>query len=349
MRKIKLNVEKIKELYLSNKLSIRKIAKEMKVSYGTIRKNMILSEVQRKPSKKRDLLKPNKEELEKVYCDGNKSVKDVLKQFDVGLTTLFKWLKEYKIKPQRRWKYNKTPFSGDEKEKAYILGLVAGDIHAGKHNRQILAELTSTHPAMIDLFFNVFKKYGTPKKYIKHNKKLERNEWGSYVLLDSSFEFMLSESYDIESNFDDFLAGFFDCEGCLYVYNNHNNIGLNWSIYNSDRELLERIKKILETRGLNPKSHLFFKKGDKTTNGYFRGADLWALSLYTKEEVIRIMTLLPIKHKEKIDKFEIVKSLKDWRWETISGRLKAYKEGIKLEVQAFVNNPVKNEGSRLLQ
>jgi transposase-like protein len=352
MRKINLESRKgkIEELYWNEKLSLVKIAKEIGVSAGLIRKNMVLWGIDRRATRKRELIKPTKEELEKDYYDKEKSVKDILKQFDVGMVTLFRWLKEYKINPSRRWKYNKTSFSGDEKEKAYILGLVAGDIHARKHSKQILAELTSTHPAMVDLFFNIFSKYGTPKKYIKHNKKIEKNEWRAYVLLDKSFEFMLSEDYNIEKNFYDFLAGFFDCEGCFFVYkNNGGNIGISFLVYNSDKELLERIKQRLERDKFHPKLRKYHKAGREIKGGYVSNIDLWAIALYQKEEVIQLMNILPIKHREKIDKFEIIKSMKNWKWETISDKLANFKSKIKLEVQEFVKNPVKNERSTVLQ
>lgn len=353
MRKISLEIYKgkIENLYWNEKLSLAKIAKEIGVSAGLIRKKMVSWGIKRRATRKRELIKPSKEELERVYYDKNKSIKDVLKQFDAGMVTLFRWLKEYNINPQRRWKYNKTSFSGDEKEKAYILGLVAGDIHARKNNRQISAELTSTHPAMIELFYSVFSKYGTPKRYIKHNKKIERNEWRAYVLLDKSFDFMLSDNLEINNeNFYHFLAGFFDCEGCLYIYKNTGgNIGISFLIYNSNKELLEKIKQRLERDKFHPKLIKCFNKGGKTSNGYFRGVDLWAIALYQKEEIIQIMTTLPIKHREKIDKFNIVKSLKNQKWETISEKLADFKNKLKFEVQEFVKNPVKNEGSTILQ
>lgn len=351
MRKISLESRKgeIEHLYWNEEHSLVKIAKELGVSAGLIRKNMVLWRIDRRATRKRELIKPYKEELEKAYQDKDKSVKDILKQFDVGMVTLFRWLKEYKINPSRRWKYDKTSFFGDEKERAYILGLVAGDIHARKHNRQILAELTTTHPAMIELFYSVFSKYGTPKKYIKHNKKIGRNEWRAYVLLDNSFEFMLSENYDIEKNFYSFLAGFFDCEGCFFVYkNNGGNIGISFLVYNSDKELLERIKQILEREGFHPKLNRYHRAGRTTKEGYISKVDLWGVGLHSKEEVIRLMSTLPIKHREKIEKFEIVKSVKNWKWETISAKLADFKSKLKFEVREFVKNPMKNEGSTIL-
>src|SRR4030042_4048488 len=168
MRKINLegHKEEIEYLYCNEKISLTKIAKKIGVSASLIKKNMVLWGINRGQSRKRKLRKPTKEELKKLYLDKTKSLDKILKELNIGVTTMFRWLKEEGIVPSRRFRYKKTDFLGDNQEKAYILGLVAGDIHAKKHGRQILAELTSTHPAMINLFFNVFQKYGTPKKYL---------------------------------------------------------------------------------------------------------------------------------------------------------------------------------------
>jgi len=350
MKKINLEKykEKIKDMYWDKRLSLEKIAKDMGVSPGTIRKNMILYRIERRASRKRDLKKPNKKEIEKLYFDNNLGIGGIKKSLDVGLTTFYRWLKEEKIKPSRRFKYQKVDFSNDPKEKAYILGLIAGDIHARKHCKQILAELTTTHPAMINLFYSVFGEYGTPKRYIKYNKITKRYEWKAYILLNNSFEFMLQKSLDIDNKyFYDFLAGFFDCEGCLHIYDNHGYVGLSLLIYNSNKEILEVIKNRLEKDRFHPKLSRFFEKGKETTNNYCRGADLWVVRLHTNKEVVSLMDKMPIKHKEKIDKLNIAMYIDNKRWKDISEQVDKLRINIKNEVKEFIN-PYKNEGSNVL-
>lgn len=339
MRKINLEKykERIKDLYSNKKLSIRKIAKEIGVSAGLIRKNMVLWAIERRPSRKRELKKPDKEEIERLYLDNNLEMGGITRGFNVGLTTFYRWLKEGDIKPFRRFKYQKVDFSNDLKERAYILGLVAGDIHVRKHYKQVLAELTTTHPAMMELFESVFERYGVIKKYIKYNKKTNRHEWGAYILLNNSFVFMLSKDFDIDNEcFYDFLAGFFDCEGCLRIYDNHRYIGLSLLIYNSNKKLLEVTKNRLEKDGFHPKLSRFFKKGEKTTDGYYRGADIWTIRLHTNKEVLSLMNLLPIKHKEKLDKLKIANSIVNKKWIEISDEVNNLKDRIRQEVNEFI-------------
>lgn len=344
----KINLEKYKDkirgLYWTEELSLREIAKKMEVCMGTIRKNMVLWEIERRPSRKRQITEVSEKELKKLYFDKEMLIKEVTKKLDIGTTTFFGWLKKYKINPARRFKYEKYNFSGDLKEKAYILGLVAGDLYVRKHYRQIWVELSTTHPAMVELFYSIFQKYGTVKKNFKYNKITGRYGWRVYILLDSSFEFMLAKDFDINSEyFYDFLAGFFDSEGCLYVYDNHGYIGLSALLYNSNKKLLEIIKERLERDGFHPKFSKFFKKGGKTTNDYFRKVDLWAVRLHTNKEVLSLINLIPIKHKEKLDKLEIAKSINvSNKWGEISDQINDLREHIKREVKEYIN-PLNSE------
>jgi hypothetical protein len=274
--------------------------------------------------------------FEGLYVNKRFPMERISEILGVSISTVFKWLYFFNI-PIRRYKYKKYDFSGNPKEKAYILGLVAGDICAYKHYRQIVAELTTTHPAMMNLFHSVFKEYSTPTKRVKYNKITGRYERVGYVLLNNSFEFMLSKNFDIDNEyFYYFLAGFFDSEGCIHVYNNHGYIGASILMYNSNKKLLEIIKKRLEKDGFHPKFYRFFKKGEKTTNNYIRGNDLWTVAMYTIKEILTLMSRMPIKHKEKIDKIKIVSSSNSNKWELIADQVNDLKMKIKKEVKEFI-------------
>ena len=70
--------------------------------------------------------------------------------------------------PRRKVKiYPKKPFSGNLKEKSYLLGLRAGDIHARKRYKRVIVETTSPRLAQMKMFKDAFKKYGTVIIYEK--------------------------------------------------------------------------------------------------------------------------------------------------------------------------------------
>jgi len=339
---IKINLKKYKNkisyLYCKEGLSLKKVAERIGVSAGLIRKKMILWGIPRRRSRKRDLIKPTKEKLKDLYEDQCLSINEITKRLDVGITTLFRWLNEYKIIPLKRFKYKKYNFSGDPKEKAYILGLVVGDLYVRQHCRQISVELSTTHPTMAELFHSIFQKYGKVKEYLKYNKITKRYGWRLYVLLDNSFSFMLAKDLDIDNEyFYDFLAGFFDSEGCLHIYNNHNYVGLTALICNSNKRLLKIIKGRLERDGLHPKFSKTFRKGEETTNNYFRGMNLWTIRLHTNKEVLSLMNSMPIKHQEKLEKLKIAKLPNKNKWVEISKEVLKLRSKIKENVEKFID------------
>lgn len=327
--------EKIRFLYYEKGLSLKDVASEIGVCTSTIRENMIEWNMPRR-GKQREIIKPSEKKLKELYIHKKLTIQKISKLLEVSQTPVFKWLHEYNI-PIRKFKYKKYNFSEDPREKAYILGLVVGDVCTYKHGRQIAAELTTTHPAMMNLFCSVFEKYGTPTKRIKYNKTTKRYEWVGYILLNNSFEFMLSKNLDIDNKyFYHFLAGFFDSEGCVHIYNNHNYTGLSILIYNSNKELLKIIKKRLEKDEFHPKFYKFFKKGEKTTNNYIRRNDLWAIAMHTIKEVLSLINTMPIKHKEKLNRVKIVSSMNNNKWETIASEVNNLKMNIKKEVKEYV-------------
>jgi len=274
--------------------------------------------------------------LKELYSNKKFTMEKISKMLHLGITTVWKFIHKYNI-PVRRCKYKKYDFSNDPAEKAYLLGLVAGDFCAYKHSRQIAVEVTTTHPAMMELFHSVFKKYGTPTERIKYNKITGRYEKVGHVLLNKSFKFMLSKNFEIDNKyFYYFLAGFFDSEGCVHVYNNHGYIGLSILIYNSDRKLLEIIKNRLEKDGFNPKFYKFFEKGRRTPDNYISKKDLWVVAIHTIEEVLNLMKRMPIKHREKIDKIKIVSSANSNKWNSIAVRVNNLKSKTKNEVKEFI-------------
>jgi hypothetical protein len=273
--------------------------------------------------------------LEELYIKKKLSMGKISKLLHLGIATVWKFIHKYNI-PVRRFKYKKYNFSNDPAERAYLLGLVAGDFCAYRHFRQVAVEVTTTHPAMIELFCSVFKKYGTPIERTKYNKITGRYEKVGYVLLNNSFEFLLSKNFDINNQyFYHFLAGFFDSEGCIHIYNNHGYIGLSILLYNSNKKLLEIIKNRLEKDGFHPKFYKFFEKGEKTTNNYIRGNDLWAIGMHTTEEILALIEKMPIKHREKIEKIKIITSSNGNRWNLIKEKVAELKSKIENEVKEF--------------
>ena len=343
--------ENIKKLYFKDEFSLRQIAREIGFSATTIRKNMLGWNIQRRPSTKRDIIKPSKQDLEELYLNKKYCMEKIAEILNVNTTTVCKWINNYNI-PVRKFKYEKFDFSGNPHEKAYLKGLAWGDFHVHKHCRQVAVEISTTHPAMIELFFQIFKNYGTPTKRVKYNKKFNRYQWRGDVYLNKSFDFLLNKDYNIDNEyFYYFLARFFDAEGTLHIYNNHGFIGLSLLIYNSNKKLLEIFKNRLEKDGFHPKLSLFSKKGTKNSDNYYQGVDLFAIRLHTNNEVLDLLNKMPIKHREKREKLKIASSINNSnKWSDIEEQINLLRMNIKNEVKDFTN-PLnfQNERSPILQ
>jgi len=332
--------KELKGLYWGGHLSIRQIAKSLNICASTLQKSMVKNNFSRRELARRVLVKPPKTVLEKSYFEHSLPLEELFKKFDVSCTTFFKWLKEYDIPKNRRTRLEKHSFSGDPAEKAYLQGLVFGDIHARRHCKQVVAELSTTHSAMIQLFCEMFSKYGVVRKNAKYNKITKRFGWALWVSLDSSFDFLLSKEIEDldEEYFYHFLAGFFDCEGCLFTYNNHEYVGLSLLLYNCNKSVLNYLFKNLKNNGFNPKLVKVFNKGAKTTNGYYRGKDLWSVTLYTSAKVKRLLEKMPFRHDEKLRKTEIVLSMDfSKNWKGVANKVISLRNQIKEEVKISVS------------
>lgn len=183
-------------------------------------------------------------------------------------------------------KYPKVPFSGNLKEKAYIIGLRYGDLSVQKHGRNLRISTASTHPDMIKLFESVFCSYGKVGKYPKYNNGTDRYYWSTYCDLDQSFGFLLTKKDSIpmwilENNdyFFSFLSGYFDAEGCLSLYvDPKGNSNVQFIIKTCDKGVLEGILNNLHKLGFEINIRLV-KKAD----GVSYNRDYWYLGTDSKK------------------------------------------------------------------
>jgi hypothetical protein len=87
-------------------------------------------------------------------------------------------------------KHKRTPFTGDMKEIAYLVGLTVGDLYVQRHGRAIRVRVATTHPRMAGLFRDLFSGYGHPHEYPRGDP-VTGYEWSLDCDMDKSFEFLL--------------------------------------------------------------------------------------------------------------------------------------------------------------
>jgi predicted Zn-ribbon and HTH transcriptional regulator len=194
----------------------------------------------------------------------------------------------------------KTPFSGNLEEKAYLLGLRTGDVHARKHYRLIQADTTSPKPSQLVMFRDAFGKYGAVKSYKKKGGyTVSTNR--IYCFLDSSFNFLIEKpkiipKWAIKNNgiFYSFLAGYADSEGS-WIITQHTKYNGRWkdlvfSLGTCDKEVLEQIHCKLKELGFNSHFYLVRKKG--VYGNRICNYDLYRVMMMNHKDVVRLAEIL---------------------------------------------------------
>ncbi len=248
--------------------------------------------------------------MNSLYVTQKRSQAELGALFGVQPQTVARWLDRLGI--QRRnpadcvstalSKHPFRSFDGSGKERSYLLGLRAGDLHAQKHGRRIRASVGTSHPGMEELFRKLFSRYGVVKRYPKFSR-FSGYHWSVYSDLDYSFDFILSKlviipEWTLEDNdfFLSFLAGYFDAEGCISFDFHQGSHAIYLILKSCDHLILSEIVRRLPTLGFHPTFTLSVPAGK---DGYRR--DYWCLRVNRRSEVEKLLRLLDLRHPEKVE------------------------------------------------
>ena len=343
-KELKFTKDQLENLYWNKKLSLSQIGERFYCQGTNILYWLKKFKIKRRPAywKKVDILK---RVLKDLYLNKKmSSLKIAEKLGTVNARTIRKKLKKYGI-PTRSLsealtRKFKRPFSNDLNEKAYFLGLRAGDFYAKWARKSIRVQTTTTHLAQIDLSKNAFRNYGKTCVYLAKNKSRE-DEWFVYVDLHSSFRFLVTKPNKIsdwilkdKKYFFQFLAAYMDCEGSWKIQKSHQkHVRFMFRIRTGDLKILKQTKKELEMLSYHPYLYLEIKKGAKTSYGIYN-QDLFGLTVNRKEEVISLVNkLLPLsKHSEKIRKMNFILENKNKKWNEIQKKWTKLRGEIKKEL-----------------
>jgi len=191
-----LNIQKedLEELYWKQGLSLEEIGKKFGCHETNIIYWMRKLSIKTRPVGFNEIVIP-KETLQELYWEKKLSAKQIGKKFGTNHRRILKKMKKAGIASrslsEARTKKFKAPFTGDLNEKAYLLGLRAGDFYAKQQHISIRMQTMSTHPAQVELLRKAIEKYGETKTYYSKNKARE-DEWFIYADLDRSFEFLVN-------------------------------------------------------------------------------------------------------------------------------------------------------------
>lgn len=291
---------------------------------------------------------PDKETLRNLYWKKRLSIQKIRNLYGKGSGTVQDLMRSQGVKTrtlsQAMTRYMTKPFSGDANERAYLLGFRVGDLFATRHGHNVRAKVSTTHPAMIELFRKLFARYSHVTVSPKKLRKWNLYEWEVYSYLHPSFEFLRLKPSKLDGPFLSLFAGFFDAEGCICIKkaSKSRSTRVTLEVANNNLGFLKFYKRGLDKLGYSPtiSPSPYHEKGQVIGFGKYN-RDLWRLSMMRNTEVMGLLSLLPIQHREKIWKRELANLCYDKPWKYNSNLVRALRQQIKGEVRTSVGKAKK--------
>jgi hypothetical protein len=242
--------------------------------------------------------------------------------------------------------YERRPFAGTDSGKAYILGLKHGDLSAYVPYGNVTRVSTSTtHPALAELFTELFSPHGHVYKLARYKKDTGTFEWNFQAILDDSFAFLLEpreKCRDWVGKQDEtmlaYLAGLVDAEGHIRMYPNPRTVGIIVSVWNTDLDLVRFAYDCLKQLGYRPMEPYLDKRAGGKSSGFHieRKKDYWRLQLGRFDEAQSLLQRLPLRHREKVERKRLALSVsKGEDYEVISSKVSSFARSIKEEAKRF--------------
>ena len=238
---------------------------------------------------------------------------------------------------QARTKYEKMPFEGSMCERAYLLGLRAGDLSAERNHNLLRVATSSTRAVQIEMVRAVFGKYGHVHTYLTEYGSRPK-EWRVYCDLDKSFNFLLEKTNEIpnwvlsdELCFYSFLAGYADSEGSFNVLRAPNNrLRVTIRRASEDRAILIQMEEKLRSLGFNPRFYLDRRKNTMASYGSYK-KDFYALWISRRNDVTKLCKklLLLSQHHGKIWMMELILSTEGKNWTDVEKDVRESRRKIK--------------------
>lgn len=258
-------------------------------------------------------IKIPKKKLRFFYLKERLSPYEICRIYNCSFSTITNRLKEYgiplKSKSEAQSKYLKYDFSGDLKEKAYLLGFRIGDLNCyrRKNSQIIVVRCHTTDSDQVMLIKNLFQKYG--------HSTVSISKYGSHIntFLNYSFDFLLPKPNKVpkwlnkNSNYVfSFISGYFDAEASFGVNQGRGRIKVD----SYDGYVLTWIHKFLLKQGIRSKLLLIAKKDQPRGNGYKYNKNLWRVNINEAKSLLKFTNIILkyLKHKKMKKRATLVKN-----------------------------------------
>jgi len=253
------------------------------------------------------------QQLRHLYCEKKMTIRAIGELVGCCRETVVSRIKDCGLHLRKlgEWqtKYKKQDFSGDEIEKAYLLGFRMGDLSVHrpyKNSKIIVVRCHTTQQDQIRVMENLFQKYGS----LVISRSWSGDKKPSFIVncnLNKSFFFLIPSKFN-QLNFRTvkrinnsaaFVAGYTDAEGNFII----NQGKARFKIDSYDYFILNWIYKWAGENEIKARLRLIASKGSK---GYNKGRplrkNLWRLNINEAYSLLRFCALiLPFsKHRKRI-------------------------------------------------
>jgi intein-encoded DNA endonuclease-like protein len=319
--------EDLRRLYLEQHLSAMKIARAYRLRYASPKtaESTVLYHLKRNGISRRDPAEHIRKVTEEMAMEWARRYEsgESLKQIAAGkveAVTVWNHLRKQgvqlrdKVEAQIKavTKYERTPFAGDNLERCYLMGLRYGDLDVVRHGRAIRVRLSTTHPAMADLFASSFSRYGHIQRYPRTDQ-LVGHEWTLECDLDDSFEFLLAKPSisDLKqlppTQLDSLLAGFFDAEGTVYMHKKYERDSPELQVTNTDLPLLRLMQESFSEKGIHSVIQHSFQAANRIPRA--EASEIRKLAIWRLVDVKSALESLALRHEEKVRRSKLILSL----------------------------------------
>lgn len=321
---IKIPKLKLENLYLKKKLSILKIAEKLNYDRTTIKKELKRHKIPLRTNAAAIKIARNKNKIKKsllikLYYRNHFNQKQIAKKFGKNRATILRLMKEYKLKTRKatetQLRYPKSNFSGNLKEKAYLIGFRIGDLNVklSPSKNAIIVSCTSSKNTQVKLFKKLFNNYG----HIWVGKPRNDKNRVFIVRLNRSFDFLLPKQNTIpkwiqknNNYFFSFLAGYTDAEGCIHIPK--NNVA-RFTLASYDKIILKQIYLYLIKSKIYCKPpKILVKKGHIKSDGYIYRNNHWYFTITKKSSLFLLLQFLKfrLKHQKRLkDLYKAIKNI----------------------------------------
>lgn len=330
-------------MYCDQGLSLGEIARSIGTSKSHVHYYMAKFGIERRPwtglAPKRD---PGL--IVNLYRDQSKTLEEISTLLGISKSTARKHTaRQIQLRPRSIPRYPRNPFSGDEIERAYLLGYRAGDVNAFQDSAlTVTARVSTTHRSMLEMFQSSFSNYGrcmmVPRRVF-----LTGYDWQIFAYLDNSFRFLIPRPLGPPSEsalLYVFTAGFSDSDGCWSVWERLRRTAFSFDITSKNYSLLVVLALALKKEGYHPHVYLSRKKGTVKVVKGREGTrlitlteDTWTVVIRRRIEVKRLARdVLPYsRHPEKIAKMKLILDDHNEDWTEMQPKIEELRQRIRTE------------------